>query len=138
MINFDTEGTFQLYDLAGQLDLPIHATRDITETVLGSADLIIFMFSNDSVQSLFDIEQWLTIIDSFFKGRKSEIFPEFILVNNKADLPSSVDPNLINGILEHDKRFLKYFKISCLSGMGIRELKKWLVDYCFIGECEDD
>ncbi len=135
----DTEGKFQLYDLAGQLDLPIHATRDIAETVLGSVDLIVFIFSTDSLQSLFDIEQWLKIIDEFnLRANRDLSSASFILVKNKADMESTIDETMIKSILDYDKRFLKYFQVSCLTGQNLKEFKKWLVDYCFIGECEDD
>ena len=139
LANLDTEGKFQLYDLAGQLDLPIHATRDIAETVLGSVDLIVFIFSTDSLQSLFDIEQWLKIIDEFnLRANRDLSSSSFILVKNKADMESSINEAIIKSILDYDKRFLKYFQVSCLTGQNLKEFKEWLVDYCFIGECEDD
>ncbi|MHA2167004.1 MAG: GTPase domain-containing protein [Candidatus Hodarchaeales archaeon] len=139
LANLDTDGKFQLYDLAGQLDLPIHATRDIAETVLGSVDLIVFIFSTDSLQSLFDIEQWLKIIDEFnLRANRDLSSASFILVKNKADMESSINEAIIESILDYDKRFLKYFQVSCLTGQNLKEFKKWLVDYCFIGECEDD
>jgi small GTP-binding protein len=136
--NLDTDGKFQLYDLAGQLDLPIHATRDIAETVFGSVDLIVFIFSSDSLQSLFDIEQWLKIIDEFnLRANRKLESSSFILVKNKADTESTIDEMIIHSILNHDERFLKYFQLSCLSGQGLTEFKEFLVDYCFIGECEE-
>ena len=139
LANLDTDGKFQLYDLAGQLDLPIHATRDIAETVLGSVDLIVFIFSTDSLQSLFDIEQWLKIIDEFnLRANRDLSSSSFILVKNKADMESSINEAIIKSILDYDKRFLKYFQVSCLTGQNLKEFKEWLVDYCFIGECEDD
>jgi small GTP-binding protein len=136
--DLDTEGKFQLYDLAGQLNLPIHATRDIAETVLGSADLIAFIFSTDSLQSLFDIQGWLKIIDEFnLRANRNLSASSFILIKNKSDLDSYIDEMIIQSILSYDKRFLKYFQVSCLTGQGLKEFKKWLVDCCFIGDCED-
>ena len=134
--NFDTEGVFQLYDLAGQLDLPIHATKDIAATVLGSVDLFVFMYSGDSVQTLFDIEEWLKIIDNYYDEKGFVNQPEFVLVKNKADLDSSIDPYIIDSIIKRDSRFVNKFNISCLTGSGLVEFKQWLVDYCFIGDCE--
>ncbi|MHA2030771.1 MAG: Rab family GTPase [Candidatus Kariarchaeaceae archaeon] len=138
LTNLDTDGKFQLYDLAGQLDLPIHATRDIAETVLGSVDLIAFIFAADSLQSLFDIEQWLKIIDEFnLRAQRDLSSTSFVLIKNKSDIHSYIDEMIIQSIPNHDKRFLKYFQVSCLTGQGLKEFKKWLVDCCFIGDCED-
>lgn len=128
----EEEGVFQIYDIAGQINMPVHATRDIAKMVFGSVDLVILMFSNNSVQSLFDIEYWIQIIDNYNKTvTNGKYCSEFILIKNKTDLKGTIDELLVKKILKHEKRIIKYFAISCFDGQGIEELKTWLTAYGF-------
>ncbi len=130
--NTDIEGTFHMYDLAGQIDLPIHATRDIADTVLGSVDLVVLMFANDNTQSLFDIINWMKIIDNYYDNIAiDKPKPKYILINNKIDIPSSTDHSIIDDILKNEKRFVTYFPMSCMNGEGVSNFKEWLISYCF-------
>lgn len=120
-------GVFQFFDVAGQLDLPIHAIRDTPRAVFGKADLVMLVFSNNNIKSLLDIQNWLSLIRNYYE-KSNEPFPSFIVVNNKMDLDGTIDSELIQKIKEQD--FVQnYFEISCLTGSGVNDLKYWLEDF---------
>ncbi|MFW9994247.1 MAG: Rab family GTPase [Candidatus Odinarchaeota archaeon] len=126
----DLKGTLQLWDVAGQFDLPVHALRDISKSVLGSVDLIILMFSNENVQSLLDLAMWLEVVNEHHKDdlKKDTIF---VLISNKTDLSGDIDQGLIDQVMNAEPRIIHFFKISCMTGLGIKELKEWLVEQFF-------
>ncbi|NHJ47538.1 MAG: GTPase domain-containing protein [Asgard group archaeon] len=126
----DDIGTFQVIDLAGQLGLPIHATRDSPKFVFNAVDLICYVFATDNVQSLIDLSEWVEIVNNFYSIRKLDT-PPFILIRNKVDLESFIDNSLLENIMS-DLR--AYFEVSCYDGQGIDQLKQWF--NVFFKECE--
>lgn len=129
---FKTEndvGTFQVFDLAGQLSLPIHATRDTARFAFNAVDLICYVFASDNTQSLIELNEWSTIVSNYYKQINSDV-PPSILIRNKMDLESLVD----NSLLAHIKPTMKaYFEVSCYDGKGINDLKLWFDE--FYDEC---
>ncbi|MBD3190360.1 MAG: GTP-binding protein [Candidatus Heimdallarchaeota archaeon] len=121
----DRKGTFQLLDLAGQLDLPIHASRDIPRFAFGAVDLILFVFANDNAQSLLDIQEWVEIVNNYYQSTNLDP-PIGILINNKTDLECSFDESLIELI---KPQMAGYFCLSCFDGEGIANLKEWLDEF---------
>jgi len=129
---FKTEnnnGTFQLFDLAGQLDLPFHATRDTARFTFSAVDLICFVLASDNTQSLIDLNEWVNITKNYYNKAKVEV-PPFILIKNKIDLENNIDDSLLEFVMPN---FKAYFEISCFDGKGIDELKKWFNE--FYNEC---
>lgn len=127
-------GIFQLYDVAGQLDLPFHAFRDTARLTFGNVDLILILFSNNNVQSLLDVENWLDKIKEYYLSENNNNgIPKCLLINNKADLESTIDTFLIKAVTNQSE-IIKFFEISCLNGKGIEELGNWLDNYFFGGE----
>ena len=86
-------------------------------------------FYEDRSYSIFNV----SIIDSELLERVLRFMLE---IQSEIEHPEM--ETIIKSILDYDKRFLKYFQVSCLTGQNLKEFKEWLVDYCFIGECEDD
>ena len=120
-------GRMQYYDLAGQIDLPIHALKDFSHRVLGYADLIILVFSSSNLQSFLDLQEWVKIIDqALIEMSKDKKVPKFLLVQNKIDLPSSVDAQFVNQLMTVDTRISAIFRISCVNGEGLAEFSTWL------------
>ncbi|MHA1214538.1 MAG: GTPase domain-containing protein [Candidatus Hodarchaeales archaeon] len=64
LIQSDIEGIFQIYDVAGQFDQPVHPLRELSKTILGSVDLIVLVIANNNVQSLLDLAQWINIMNT--------------------------------------------------------------------------
>ena len=62
----DNTGTFQVLDLAGQLNLPIHGTRDTARFVFNAVDLICYVFANDNAQSLIELGEWVSIVNEYY------------------------------------------------------------------------
>ena len=115
------EGTFQVIDLAGQLGLPIHATRDSARFAFNAVDLICYVFATDNIQSLIELNEWSNIVKDYYSSIKTNT-PPVILIRNKMDLKSLIDDSL----LEHIKPEMKaYFEVSCFDGQGIDNLKQW-------------
>ncbi len=127
----DKNGTFQVVDLAGQLELPIHATRDTPKLAFSAVDLICFVFAKDNAQSLLDLNQWVNIANNYYNETNLKI-PPFIVIKNKMDQESNIDDSLLD-ILK--PRLKGYFEISCFDGKGVNELKKWFSE--FFNECNN-
>lgn len=121
----DNQGTFQLFDLAGQLDLPIHATRDSARFTFNAVDLICFVLASNNVQSFMDLNDWVNLTKGYYNEANIEI-PPFILVKNKVDLENAIDDSLLDFIMPN---FKAYFEVSCFNGKGITELKKWFNEF---------
>jgi GTPase SAR1 family protein len=131
LVKDDIEGTFQVYDVAGQFDQPFHPLKDLTHTVLSNVDLIVLVFSLNNVQSLLDLAQWIRLVNMAAVTGLSENPAKYILVSNKIDLERAVDKIVIENILENEPRIVKYFEISCMSGIGVNKLKEWLIQNYF-------
>ncbi|MFW9994246.1 MAG: Rab family GTPase [Candidatus Odinarchaeota archaeon] len=127
----EEDGVFQLWDLAGQPDLPVHAIRDIAKTTLGSVDLVILVFASNSIQTLIEVANWMKFVEKFYSKNISNKEPDYVLVRNKIDLECSMSQGFIDHVKEADKRIINYFEISCITGEGLNELKEWLVNHCF-------
>ncbi|MFW9924661.1 MAG: Rab family GTPase [Candidatus Thorarchaeota archaeon] len=119
------DGTFQVFDLAGQLDLPIHATRDTARFAFSGVDLVCFVLANDNVQSLMDLNEWVNITKEYYNNAKISV-PPFILIKNKMDLNCAYDDTLVDFIKPN---FEAYFEISCFDGKGINDLRQWFDDF---------
>lgn len=128
----NTNGVFQLYDVAGQLDMPIHAIRDFANTILNNTDLVILMFASDNPQSLYDLNKWIRLVEKYYKKFSRIKKPYYLLLRNKIDLNGSLDPILSLKFRDKDKRIIEYFEISCLTYEGISKLKEWLINYLFL------
>lgn len=127
----NTNGIFQLYDVAGQLDLPFHAFRDTTRLTFGNVDLVLILFSNDNVQSLLEVETWLEKIKTYYELNNKDDLPDCWLINNKTDLEASIDSFLVETVKNQDE-ISNYIEISCLTGNGIEKLNN-LLDTHFFG-----
>jgi len=125
----DATGTFQVVDLAGQLNLPIHGTRDTTRFVFNAVDLICYVFATDNTQSLIDLNEWVTLVRNYYKEKQMKA-PPSILIKNKIDLESSIDDSLLE-LLKMDLK--AYFEVSCYNGAGIDKLKRWFDEFFY--EC---
>ncbi len=117
--------TILMVDVAGQLALPIHALRELTNVALDRLSLVFLVFAADNLQSLIDLKEWLGIIKSHFKDRSDEM-PQFVLLMNKCDIPSVIDPRLVEHLRSAEPNIIAYFETSCKTGSGIDELMSWL------------
>ena len=130
-------GIYLLVDVAGQLDLPVHALRDFSRLALGSVELVFLIFSAENVQSLFDLTDWVTLIKTQYKEVPGKNL-KFILIQNKCDLGSSIDSELVSRFIESEPLIVKYFQLSCLNGEGISDLQSWLVNNVSMDEDGDN
>ncbi|TFG30911.1 hypothetical protein EU528_07575 [Candidatus Thorarchaeota archaeon] len=122
-----SRGIFLLVDVAGQLDLPIHALRDLSKLALGGVELVILVFSAEDIQSLLDLKDWVSLIKTQYKEVPGKTL-QFVLVMNKCDLGSCMDPELVARFIESEPMISEYFELSCANGEGISELQSWLVE----------
>ena len=122
-----SSGIYLLVDVAGQLDLPIHALRDFSKLALGSVELVFLVFSAENVQSLLDLKDWVSLIKTQYKEVPGKTL-KFVLVMNKCDLGCNIDSELVSRFMESEPLVSAYFEVSCMSGEGIPELQSWLVD----------
>jgi GTPase SAR1 family protein len=129
--SFDQGGQLIFFDLAGQLDQPLHAIRDTTDSTMGAVDLIMLVFDGTNVQSLFELSEWISVIKSIYENRDQ--FPDLILIKNKVELPSNVGNDLIQSFVESEIKIIKYFEISTMVGKGFPDLQQWLIDYFYGG-----
>ena len=120
-------GIFLLVDVAGQLDLPIHALRDFSRLALGSVELVFLIFSAENVQSLLDLKDWVSLIKTQYKEVPGKTL-KFVLIQNKCDLGNCIDSELVSAFLASEPLVSMYFEVSCMSGEGIPELQSWLVE----------
>ncbi|MFW9920959.1 MAG: GTPase domain-containing protein [Candidatus Thorarchaeota archaeon] len=120
-----SRGIFLMVDVAGQLDLPIHALRDFSNLALGSVELVMLMFSADNLQSLLDLKDWVSIVKTQHKGNRPL---QFVLIMNKCDLDNCIDRGLVEQFMESEPLTAGYFEISCRNGEGLDELQQWLVE----------
>jgi GTPase SAR1 family protein len=122
-----SSGIYLLVDVAGQLDLPIHALRDFSRLALGSVELVFLVFSAENVQSLLDLKDWASLIKTQYKEVPGKTL-QFILIQNKTDLGNCIDSGLVTKFMESEPMISMYFEVSCMSGDGIPELQSWLVE----------
>ncbi len=120
-----SKGIFLMVDVAGQLDLPIHALRDFSNLALGSVELVMLVLSADNIQTLFDLKDWISIIKTQHNGKRPL---QFVLVMNKCDLEHCIDPGLVKQFMESEPMIVASFDISCKTGEGLDEFQKWLID----------
>ncbi|MHA2091369.1 MAG: GTPase domain-containing protein [Candidatus Kariarchaeaceae archaeon] len=124
-------GKFVFYDVAGQLNQPLHAIRDTTRSTMGAVDLVMLVFDGSNMQSLMELSDWLEAIKDSYSDTTQ--IPDIVLIKNKQELPSNIDMGLVSSFVESELKIVKYFEVSSLVGMGLEELQKWLVQY-FFGE----
>lgn len=122
-----SRGIYLLVDVAGQLDLPIHALRDFSKLALGSVELVFLVFSADDLQSLLDLKDWVSLIKTQYKEVPGKTL-KFVLIMNKCDLGNCIDSELISRFMNSEPMISMYFEVSCISGEGIPELQSWLVE----------
>ncbi len=122
-------GSFQVIDIAGQLDQAVHPFRDAGRLAFGGTDLILLVFSSDSLQSLMDLQQWLGLIEDGLSTYPSDTPPQFVLIRNKIDLPDSFDAELVDMVLKNTPQVQAYFETSCITGQGIDTLKQWIEEH---------
>jgi len=121
-----SKGTFLLVDVAGQLDLPLHALRDLSRLALGGVELVILVFSAENLQSLLYLKNWISTIKTQYQERPGKSL-QFLLLMNKCDLDRCVDHHLVAGLMEAEPLIAGYLELSCKTGEGIKELQSWLV-----------
>ena len=124
----DQVGVVQVIDIAGQLDQPIHPFRDAGRLAFGGIDIIILVFGSDDLQSLLDIEKWITLIEDGQGTSSDAHLPAMVLVRNKTDLPDAFDQELVDVLLKSRPQIEAYFETSCLNGDGIDALRRWIVE----------
>jgi GTPase SAR1 family protein len=127
--SFDHGGKLIFFDLAGQLNQPLHAIRDTKESTMGGVDLIMLVFDGSNVQSLFELSEWISIIKEIYVAPNA--FPDLILIKNKTELPSNIGDDLVKSFLESEGKIVKYFEISTMVGKGFPELQNWLINYFY-------
>jgi GTPase SAR1 family protein len=127
--SFSETGQLLFFDLAGQLNQPLHAMRDTTESTMGAVDLVMLVFDGSNVESLLDLSEWLDVIKNIYKNNQK--FPDLVLIKNKVELPSNIDENLIQSFAESELNIVKYFEVSSMVGDGLPELQQWLIDYFY-------
>lgn len=128
----NTVGHLQFYDLAGQIDLPIHALKDFSKQILGHTDIIIMVFANDNMQSFLDLKMWYQLVKEGIKDIEETLNNrKLLLVKNKTDLPSSIDNSMIDYFLKVDSQFKGLFEISCLTKNGLDSLIDWIEQELF-------
>ncbi|MCH8908798.1 MAG: GTPase domain-containing protein [Candidatus Heimdallarchaeota archaeon] len=130
--NYTKDGELIFYDLAGQLDQPLHALRDSTRSTMGAVDLVMLVFDGSNLNSLFDLSTWIEIIKESYPD--NEQIPDFILIKNKIELPSNIDGSLIDSFIESELKIIKYFELSAMRGEGMKGLQQWLVEHFFTDE----
>lgn len=123
-----SKGVFLMVDVAGQLDAPIHALRDLSDIAIKGVDLVLLLFAADNLQSLLDLRDWASIVKSQYVENPSKSL-RFVLIMNKSDLDRSIDPGLVEQFMKSEPLAEAYFEISCLDGQGVNNLKDWLVEY---------
>lgn len=121
-----SSGIYLLVDVAGQLDQPIHAIRDLSKIALGSVELVFLIFSAENLQSLLDLRDWVSLIKTQYKEVPGKEL-KFVLIMNKCDLGSCFDSELVSRFIQSEPMISGYFEVSCKSGDGISELQTWLV-----------
>ena len=114
----------QFHDLAGQLDLPIHALKDFTTQTLGATDIIFLVFATNDLQTFLDLKTWIGLIDEGITTL--HIQPQYILIQNKTDLESLIDDSLITKFLEDNPAIKEFFKINCVTGQGLDQVTEFM------------
>lgn len=122
-------GRFIFFDVAGQLQQPLHAIKDTSKSTMGGVDLIMLVFDANNMQSLMELGEWIETIKAAYL--QNHDIPDFILIKNKLELPSNIDPTLIDAFVSTELKIIKYFEVSSLRGQGLDKLKNWLVEYYF-------
>lgn len=122
-------GKFVFFDVAGQLNQPLHAITDTTKSTMGAVDLIMLVFDGNNMQSLMELGDWIETIKNSYEN--TDEIPNFVVVKNKLELPSNIDPMLIETFVNSELKIIGYFEISSLMGQGLEEFQGWLVDYYF-------
>ncbi len=122
-------GKFVFFDVAGQLHQPLHAITDTTKSTMGGVDLIMLIFDGNNMQSLIELGDWIETIKNVYENIDDT--PNFVLVKNKLELPSNIDPMLIETFVNSELKIIGYFEVSSLMGQGLEEFQGWLVDYYF-------
>ncbi len=120
--------TLVMMDVAGQMELPIHALKDFERLALGGTDLIILMFSADSMQSFLDLEGWFSLVKRYYESIES-ILPNFIVVQNKIDLEPNVTKDMIESVKSSVPEFAEWFDLSLKTGEGLREIYEYLGNF---------
>lgn len=110
----------QFQDLAGQIDLPIHALKDFSRQTLGATDMVLLVFANNNLQSFIELKEWLELINEGITALN--ILPKFVLVQNKCDLETMIEQDFITAFLKANPEIKSYFKVNCFNGKGLDEL----------------
>ena len=121
-----SRGIFLLVDVAGQLDLPVHALRDFSNLAMGGVELVFLIFSAENLQSLLDLKDWVSLVKTQHKEKPGKTL-QFLLIMNKCDLGRCMDHGLVEKFMESEPMIAGYFELSCKTGEGLKELQAWLV-----------
>jgi small GTP-binding protein len=119
---------YSFWDLQGQRQASCHPIDLISDTILRSAGLVIFVFAMNDAQSF----ENLFIADSWYEISKRNIEQEqipIIFVGNKADAKPEVIPEAVEKISKRYPTFKKFIMTSAITGEGIEELVKELRIY---------
>jgi small GTP-binding protein len=121
-----SQGLFLMVDVAGQLDLPIHALRDFSKLALGSVEMVLLVFSADDLQSLLDLQNWIELIKTQYVKVPGKNL-QFVLIMNKCDLERNIDPSLVSAFMDSEPLISGYFELSCMNGEGLEAVQACLL-----------
>ncbi|RMG31048.1 MAG: hypothetical protein D6732_15165 [Methanobacteriota archaeon] len=119
------DNSFLMMDVAGQIDLPIHALKDFERLALGRTDLVIMMFAANSMQSFLDLEVWFSLVNKYFENQREQP-PTFIVIQNKLDLERNVTEEMIDSVKLAVPKISRWFDLSLKTGLGLKEIFDYL------------
>jgi small GTP-binding protein len=113
----NTEINYQIWDIAGQPQFEF-----VRASFYKGSRAIIIVFDLTSPQSLYHLEKWINEVISNI----NYVIP-FLVVGNKTDLPSAIDPDEIEDFIENLKpqtpsKLLPFLFTSALTGHNINEV----------------
>jgi small GTP-binding protein len=123
----DSSVVLLMVDVAGQLDSPIHAIRDLSKLTITNVNLVLLLCAADNLQSLLDLKEWVSLVKTQNLNQSGK-YPRFVIVVNKNDLEINVDLSLVKKIIESEPLIVDHFEISCKTGRGLKEFSAWLVE----------
>lgn len=122
------EKSILLLDVAGQMDLPVHALKDFERLSLGGADLVVLMFAADSMQSFLDLEKWFKLVKMYYEGQNLEP-PLFVALQNKIDLESNVSTDMLEMVKNGVPEIVRWFNLSLKTGEGLVDFVEYLTGF---------
>lgn len=113
--------TYQFWDLQGQRRISCHPIDLISDSILGGASLVMYLFAMNDAQSfenLFSKDGWYEISRTQIEQQQIPI----LLVGNKADTKPEVIQGAAQKIAKRYPTCKGFLTTSAISGEGIPEL----------------